>query len=58
MNMPTTYRNDDGRTLSFFQIAKLGVLEGAEVEQTEEGFIVDGDVYEPVRDEGETDDGQ
>lgn len=53
----TTYRSDEGRTLSFFQIAMLGVKEGAEVEQTEEGFLVDGEVYEPVRDKGETGDG-
>ena len=45
---PTEYEGESGRTRSFFRIAMLGVKEGAGVEQTDEGFLVNGELFAPV----------
>lgn len=51
---PTTvYEAETGHRRSFFQIAMLGVKEGAEIEQTGEGFLVDSELYTPVTTEEE-----
>jgi hypothetical protein len=42
------YENDDGDRLNFYQIAMLGAKEGKEVEDVEDGFEVDGDLYRRV----------
>ena len=44
------YQNESGRVLSWKQMCYYGWKEGSEIEQTEDGVLVDGDLYRPVFD--------
>lgn len=46
----TTYQGESGKKRTFFQIAMLGVKEGWEIIQTDDGFVVEGELYTPVED--------
>jgi hypothetical protein len=45
--------NDSGRTLTRMQFFRYGWKEGAEIESVEDGYLVNGEKYRPVNDEGE-----
>jgi len=45
--------NDNGRTLSRMQIFRYGWKEGAEIESTEDGYVVNGETYQHVSGGGE-----
>lgn len=47
----TTSQNDAGRKLNIFQNVVLGVKEGAAIQQTVEGSLVDGEIFTPIVDE-------
>ena len=47
------YVNDSGRTLRRMQIFRYGWKEGADIESVEDGYIINGEKYRPVTDEGE-----
>ena len=42
------YENDAGETRRWRQIAYYGWKEGADIEQTDDGILVDGELYRPV----------
>jgi hypothetical protein len=42
------YENDVGETLRWRQIAYYGWKEGADIEQTDDGILVDGELYRSV----------
>lgn len=44
----TRYIGETGETKTLYQIAMLGVKEGAEILETNDGFLVDGDLFLPV----------
>jgi len=44
------FANTDGRILSRMQIFRYGWKEGAEIETVEDGYIVNGEMYERVSD--------
>jgi hypothetical protein len=49
-NPDSEYRNEDGRVLRWEQMVRYGLKEGGEIERTEDGVLVDGDLYRPVFD--------
>lgn len=51
-NPDSQYQNEDGRVLRWEQIVRYGWKEGGEIERTEDGVLVDGELYRPVSDGG------
>lgn len=49
-NPDSKYQNEDGRVLRWEQVVRYGWKEGGEIERTEDGALVDGDLYHPVLD--------
>ena len=43
-------QNEDGRGLQWEQMVRYGCKEGGEIERTEDGVLVGGDLYRPVLD--------
>ena len=46
----SVYRRENGEYRSFLGIAMRGTKEGAEIVETENGFLVEGELYERVAD--------
>ncbi|XGI84765.1 hypothetical protein ACEU6E_10650 (plasmid) [Halorutilales archaeon Cl-col2-1] len=44
------FENTDGETKTLHQIVYYGWREGGDVEQVDNGFVVDGELYTPVDD--------